>query len=108
MKNFILFLCKTFKVRLVEPHEQILKQLLVHEKVPYTLVQSTVKLDKYSLPNERIEEFINQAKKDMAHKCLKELVESNLLTFTQFEDYMGTINLRCSFYAAPTKQDHNI
>ena len=104
MKNFILFLCKTFKVRLVEPNEQILHQLWVHEKVPYTLVQSTAKLNKYSIPKEQLEDAIYITKRDLVHKCIEELETSNILTFTQFEEPMsGDINIKCFFYAAPHK-----
>jgi hypothetical protein len=102
MKNFILFLCKTFKVRLVEPNEQILHQLWVHEKVPYTLVQSTAKLNKYDIPQGELENAIQVAKKHIAYKCIEELETSDILTFTQFEEPMsGDINIKCFFYAAP-------
>jgi hypothetical protein len=104
MKRFILFLCKTFNVQLVEPNQQILHTNYVHEKVPYTLVQKTTQVSKYDIPREQLEDAIYRIKRDMVHNCMAELETSNILTFTQFEDYMGTITVRCSFFAAPIKQ----
>lgn len=102
MKKFILFLCRVFKVHLVEPHQTILHQKWVHEKVPYQLIQSTIKLSKYDIPNGELEKAIQVAKKHIAYKCIEELETSDILTFTQFEEPMsGDINIKCFFYAAP-------
>jgi hypothetical protein len=104
MKKFILFLCRVFKVHLVEPHQTILHQEWIHEKVPYQLIQSTAKLSKYSILKEQLEDVIYVTKRDLVHKCIEELETSNILTFTQFEEPMsGDINIKCFFYAAPHK-----
>ncbi|CAB4160142.1 hypothetical protein UFOVP723_78 [uncultured Caudovirales phage] len=103
-KKFLLWLCKSLKVELVEPINQVNQVHYVHEVVPYTLIKDTVKLSTHSIPKQLLEEDINQIKAEMAIRCVKLLEKENLLRFDQFENPMTReINLRCSFFAAPHK-----
>jgi len=103
-KKFILWLCKVFKVELVEPVNQINRVEYVHEKHPYILIQDVVRLNRYSFPNGTQEQFLTFEKRDMLYRCMQQLEKENIIVFEQWEDHLeGDINIRCSFYAAPTK-----
>jgi hypothetical protein len=100
-KKFLLWLCKSLKVELVEPINQVNQVHYVHEVVPYTLIQDTVKLYPDLIPKQDLENVINQAKAEMVMRCAQRLEKENLLRFDQFEEHMTRkINIRCSFYAA--------
>ena len=103
-KKFLLWLCKSLKVDLVEPINCINKIHYVHEIVPYTLIKDNVKLNTYSIPKQDLEMVINQAKSEMIIRCAQILEKENLLRFDQFEEPMTRdINIRCSFFAAVNK-----
>ena len=103
-KKFLLWLCKSLKVELVEPINQINKIQYVHEMVPYTLIQDTTKLAPYLIQKPELENTINQVKSEMVMRCAQMLEKENLLRFDQFEEPMTReINLRCSFFAAQHK-----
>lgn len=103
-KKFLLWLCKSLKVELVEPINQVNQVHYVHEVVPYTLIQDTVKLDTHSIPKRDLEYIISKSKVEMVTRCFKMLEKENLLRFDQFENPMTReINIRCSFFAAPHK-----
>lgn len=102
-KKFILWLCKVFKVELVEPMQATHQLYFVHEHVPYTLVQDNVQLP-LSLFSGIEEEAINQTKRDMLYRCIANMEKEGLITWKQWENYMDrTTNLHCSFFAAPRK-----
>lgn len=103
-KKFILWLCKVFKVELVEPIKQINRVEYIHEKHPYTLIQDVVRLNRFSFPTGTQDHFITLEKRDMLYRCMQQLEEKNIISFEHWEDPLeGDINIRCSFYAAPTK-----
>ena len=103
-KKFILWLCKKFRVGLVEQIYQINQYHYIHEKVPYTLISDTAKLPVYSIPQQDLGKVVNQVKVEMVMRCAQMLEKENLLQFDQFEDPMTReINIRCSFYAAQCK-----
>jgi hypothetical protein len=103
-KKFLLWLCKSLKVELVEPINQINKIQYLHEMVPYTRIEDTVKLNTHSIPKQDLEDIINQTKTQMVMRCAQSLEKENLLRFDQFEEPMTReINIRCSFYAAQHK-----
>ena len=102
-KKFILWLCKVFKVELVEPMQVKHQLYFVHEQVPYTLVQDNVQLQLNPFSGME-EEVLNQTKRDMLHRCIVNMEKEGLITWSQWDDYMDrTTNLRCSFFAAPKK-----
>lgn len=104
-KKFILWLCKVFKVELVESINQINRVEYIHQYHPYTLVQDIVKLNKHSFPKGQEEHLIFLEKRDMLYRCMQQLEKENIIVFEQYEDgwHHGNINIKCSFYAAPTK-----
>lgn len=99
-KKFILWLCKLLKVDLVDPFNQINQVHLVHELVPYSLIQDVVRINKYALPPNQLTEIIDQAEREMVLRCVEKL-EPDILRWDRFEDPMnGIVNIKCSFYAA--------
>jgi hypothetical protein len=88
-KKFLLWLCKSLKVELVEPINQVNQVHYVHEVVPYTLIQDTVKLYPDLIPKQDLENVINQAKAEMVMRCAQRLEKENLLRFDQFEEHMN-------------------
>jgi hypothetical protein len=103
-KKFILWLCKVFKVELVEPMESIHKVHFIHERVPYTLIQDRVQLQLYPLFGGIEENIINQTKRDMLFRCITHMEKEGLITWDQFEDPMTrNTNIRCSFFVSPNK-----
>jgi hypothetical protein len=102
-KKFILWLCKVFKVELVEPMQATHQVYFVHEQVPYTLIQDNVQLQLNPFSGME-EEVLNQTKRDMLLRCITYMEKEGLITWDQYEEPMNrTTNLRCSFFAAPQK-----
>lgn len=102
-KKFILWLCKVFKVELVEPMQVTHHAYFVHEQVPYTLIQDNVQLQLNPFSGME-EEVLNQTKRDMLFRCITHMEKEGLITWDQYEEPMNrTTNLRCSFYAASRK-----
>jgi len=102
-KKFILWLCKVFKVELVEPIQAIHQVNFVHERVPYTLIQDNTQLQLHSFQGME-EEILTQTKRDMLFRCITHMEKEGLITWSQWENHMDRItNLRCSFFAAPKK-----
>ena len=102
-KKFILWLCKVFKVELVEPMLATHQVYFIHEQVPYTLIQDNVQLPLSPLSGIE-EEVITQTKRDMLLRCISHMEKQGLITWSQWENHMDRItNLRCSFFAAPKK-----
>lgn len=102
-KKFILWLCKVFKVELVEPMQATHQVYFVHEQVPYTLVQDNVQLQLNPFSGME-EEVLNQTKRDMLLRCITHMEKEGLITWSQWDNHMDRVtNLRCSFFAAPQK-----
>lgn len=102
-KKFILWLCKVFKVELVEPMQATHQVYFVHEQVPYTLVQDNVQLQLNPFSGME-EEVLNQTKHDMLLRCMANMEKEGLITWSQWDNHMDRVtNLRCSFFAAPQK-----
>lgn len=102
-KKFILWLCKVFKVELVEPMQVTNQVQFIHERVSYTLVQDKAQIQ-YTQFQGIKEEIISQTKRDMLFRCITNMEKEGLITWDQFEDPMTrNINIRCSFFAAPNK-----
>ena len=101
-KKFILWLCKVFKVELVEPMQVTNQVQFIHERVSYTLVQDKAQINSH--PELHNPEMINATKRDMLFRCVIHMEKEGLITWDQFEDPMTrNINIRCSFFAAPNK-----
>jgi len=101
MKKVILWLCKVFKVDLVEPIKQDTYVNFVHEKVPYTQITTQSKINKLNWEKEFIPLMVQDFKKQMVHDITQKLIKEDILTWEEYEDvFTQTYNIRCSFYAA--------
>ncbi len=103
-KTFILWLCKVFKVELVEPMQVINQVKMVHEKVPYTLIQDKAELHFNPFSGTDNSEMINVTKRDMLYRCIESMQKEDVITWKQWINPIdGTTNIVCCFYAAPLK-----
>lgn len=103
-KKFILWLCKVFKVELVEPMHAIHQVYFVHEQVPYALIQDNTQLQLNPFSGMEEEEVLNQTKRDMLFRCITNMEKEGLITWKQWEEPMNrTTNIHCSFFAASRK-----
>lgn len=102
MKKIILWLCKVFKVDLVEPIKQETYVNYVHEKVPYTQITTSANINlSQSFPPNDIPLIIEDYKVSMVREITKKLVEEDILKWDEYEDvFTHTYKIRCSFYAA--------
>jgi len=101
MKKVILWLCKVFKVDLVEPIKQETYVNYVHEKVPYTKISTQSRINKLNWEKEFIPLMVQDHKKQMIQRISQKLVEEDILVWEEYEDvFTQTYNIRCSFYAA--------
>lgn len=105
MKKIILWLCKVFKVNLVEPIKQETYVNYVHEKIPYILIQTTSNLKNLDFQTmnqpEYREYIILEHKKQMAHEITQKLIEEDILVWDKYDDvFSHTYKIRCSLYAA--------
>jgi hypothetical protein len=111
MKKIILWLCKVFKVNLVEPIKQETYVNYVHEKVPFTQIEITSNLNPLDFQTlnqpEYREYIILEHKKHMIQRISQKLVEEDILKWDEYEDiFTPTYKIRCSFYAAKKPEQY--
>lgn len=102
-KKFILWLCRTLKVDLVEPIQTKHQVKLVHKFVEYKLVQDIVSLQKDYLTPPYMD-TIRMTKREMVLRCAEQMMREELITWSEYEDpIQRALKIKCSFYVAPSK-----
>jgi translation elongation factor P/translation initiation factor 5A len=105
-KKLILWLCKTWKVDLVEPINQETRISYTYKMKNPILIEDVATFSRHSVPSHMFDDCMAQIKTEMTLRMIKHLVDRDIITFDMVEQptINGDIKFRCSFYAAKSHE----